>query len=336
MSEVQNTEEQPTKSKSGSLTLFIILFIMSLGLSTFLFLKYVKNAAKIEKQNEELSLAYEALNLHADSLQRELDMVMIKFENEINKNLAQEDLKQELRNELMAQKQELTSAYDRIQSLINESRTNTNSSIAKDDNSSSGKTPKSLVAAKAQINQLVKINYEYIDKIEKLQNEYIQEKAKSDSVQYVAQSLQFSNDSLLISNIQLQEDLSNSNPLLISKLNITPIREKNGVQEIVDKSKKVQRLKIKFIIPEGKPTEEVEKEVTIRIIAPNGSVLTQYNDELSNIDDLYTLNETVTYDGSEKSFIYYYDQKANYKPGVYQVEILHENRVLNQNEFYLY
>jgi len=134
----------------------------------------------------------------------------------------------------------------------------------------------------------------------------------------------------------LQEDLNNSNPLLISKLNITPIREKNGVQEIVDKSKKVQRLKIKFIIPEGKPTEEVEKEVTIRIIAPNGSVLTQYNDELSNIDDLYTLNETVTYDGSEKSFIYYYDQKANYKPGVYQVEILHENRVLNQNEFYLY
>ena len=160
MSTEQPDTSNQKSSRKGSLTLFIILFIASLALSGFLFFKYAKNAAQIQNQNKELTLAYEALNLHADSLQMELDKAIQELQNEINKNLAQEDLKEDLRIQLNSKKRELTSAYVRIKSLINSGGNNTQEVVA-----SNGNNRSNLLNAKGQIGKLVKLNYEYIDRI---------------------------------------------------------------------------------------------------------------------------------------------------------------------------
>jgi cell division protein ZapB len=330
MSTEQPDTSNQKSSKKGSLTLFIILFIASLALSGFLFFKYAKNAAQIQNQNKELTLAYEALNLHADSLQMELDKAIQELQNEINKNLAQEDLKEDLRIQLNSKKRELTSAYVRIKSLINSGGKNTQEVVA-----SNGNNRSNLLNAKGQIGKLVKLNYEYIDRIEQLQNDYILEKSKSDSTSYLARRLKNKNDSLKVSNVILRDKLSKVNNIRISRLNVYPIRERNGVQENVSKAKKTQRLKVSFMIQSGEATEEMEKELIIRIIAPNGSVLTQYIDELSDTDELFSMIETMTYDGSEKSIVYYYDQEAKYKPGIYQIEIYSDDMMISQNDFYL-
>jgi cell division protein ZapB len=330
MSTEQPDTSNQKSSRKGSLTLFIILFIASLALSGFLFFKYAKNAAQIQNQNKELTLAYEALNLHADSLQMELDKAIQELQNEINKNLAQEDLKEDLRIQLNSKKRELTSAYVRIKSLINSGGNNTQEVVA-----SNGNNRSNLLNAKGQIGKLVKLNYEYIDRIEQLQNDYILEKSKSDSTSYLARRLKNKNDSLKVSNVILRDKLSKVNNIRISRLNVYPIRERNGVQENVSKAKKTQRLKVSFMIQSGEATDEMEKELIIRIIAPNGSVLTQYIDELSDTDELFSMIETMTYDGSEKSIVYYYDQEAKYKPGIYQIEIYSDDMMISQNDFYL-
>lgn len=330
MSTEQPDTSNQKSSRKGSLTLFIILFIASLALSGFLFFKYAKNAAQIQNQNKELTLAYEALNLHADSLQMELDKAIQELQNEINKNLAQEDLKEDLRIQLNSKKRELTSAYVRIKSLINSGGNNTQEVVA-----SNGNNRSNLLNAKGQIGKLVKLNYEYIDRIEQLQNDYILEKSKSDSTSYLARRLKNKNDSLKVSNVILRDKLSKVNNIRISRLNVYPIRERNGVQENVSKAKKTQRLKVSFMIQSGEATDEIEKELIIRIIAPNGSVLTQYIDELSDTDELFSMIETMTYDGSEKSIVYYYDQEAKYKPGIYQIEIYSDDMMISQNDFYL-
>jgi len=330
MSTEQPKNPELKSSKKGSLTLFIILFIASLALSGFLFFKYAKNAAQIQNQNKELTLAYDALNLHADSLQMELDKAIQELQNEINKNLAQEDLKEDLRIQLNSKKRELTSAYVRIKSLIKSGGNNTQEVVA-----SNGNNRSNLLNAKGQIGKLVKLNYEYIDRIEKLQNDYILEKSKSDSTGYLARRLKNKNDSLKVSNVILRDKLSKVNTIRISRLNVYPIRERNGVQENVSKAKKTERLKVSFMVLSGEASEEVEKELVIRIIAPNGSVLTQYIDELSDTDELFSMIETMTYDGSEKSIVYYYDQEAKYKPGIYQIEIYNDNMMVSQNDFYL-
>jgi len=327
--EQPKTTDQKT-SKKGSLTLFIILFIASLALSGFLFFKYAKNAAQIENQNKELTLAYEALNLHADSLQMELDKAIQELQNEINKNLAHGDLKEDLRTQLNAKKRELNSAYVRIKNLINSGGKDSKGVVA-----SNGNNRSNLLNAKGQIGNLVKLNYEYIDRIEQLQNDYILEKNKSDSTGYLASLLKNKNDSLKVSNIILRDKLSKVNIIRISRLNVYPIRERNGVQENVSKAKKTQRLKVSFMIQSGEATDEMEKELIIRIIAPNGSVLTQYIDELSDTDELFSMIETMTYDGSEKSIVYYYDQEAKYKPGIYQIEIYNDDMIISQSDFYL-
>lgn len=260
----------------------------------------------------------------------ELDKAIQELQNEINKNLAQEDLKEDLRIQLNSKKRELTSAYVRIKSLINSGGNNTQEVVA-----SNGNNRSNLLNAKGQISKLVKLNYEYIDRIEQLQNDYILEKSKSDSTSYLARRLKNKNDSLKVSNVILRDKLSKVNNIRISRLNVYPIRERNGVQENVSKAKKTQRLKVSFMIQSGEATEEMEKELIIRIIAPNGSVLTQYIDELSDTDELFSMIETMTYDGSEKSIVYYYDQEAKYKPGIYQIEIYSDDMMISQNDFYL-
>lgn len=332
------SNEQPKtidqkSTKKNSLTLFIILFIASLALSGFLFFKYAKNAAKIENQNKELSLAYEALNLHADSLQNELDRVMEQLQDEINKNLAQEDLREDLRTQLNSKKNELASAYVRIKSLINSDGNVSSGALAS--TAIKAGNPKNLLNAKGQISKLVKLNYEYIDRIEELQNQYISEKAISDSTSYIAAKLKNKNDSLKIDNMVLKDKLSKANSIRISRLNVYPIREKNSVQEVVNKAKKTQRLKISFQVQANELIEEEEKELVIRIMAPNGYVLTQYVDELSDTDDLYSMVEKMTYDGTEKSIVYYYDQEAKYSAGIYKIEIYNDNQLISQNDFYL-
>ena len=258
MSTEQPDTSNQKSSRKGSLTLFIILFIASLALSGFLFFKYAKNAAQIQNQNKELTLAYEALNLHADSLQMELDKAIQELQNEINKNLAQEDLKEDLRIQLNSKKRELTSAYVRIKSLINSGGNNTQEVVA-----SNGNNRSNLLNAKGQIGKLVKLNYEYIDRIEQLQNDYILEKSKSDSTSYLARRLKNKNDSLKVSNVILRDKLSQVNNIRISRLNVYPIRERNGVQENVSKAKKTQRLKVSFMIQSGEATDEIEKEFII-------------------------------------------------------------------------
>lgn len=332
------SNEQPKtidqkSTKKNSLTLFIILFIASLALSGFLFFKYAKNAAKIENQNKELSLAYEALNLHADSLQNELDRVMEQLQDEINKNLAQEDLREDLRVQLNSKKNELASAYVRIKSLINSDGNVSSGALAS--TAKKAGNPKNLLNAKGQISKLVKLNYEYIDRIEELQNQYISEKSISDSTSYIAAKLKNKNDSLKIDNMFLKDKLSKANSIRISRLNVYPIREKNSVQEVVNKAKKTQRLKISFQVQANELIEEEEKKLVIRIMAPNGYVLTQYVDELSDTDDLYSMVEKMTYDGTEKSIVYYYDQEAKYSAGIYQIEIYNDNQLISQNDFYL-
>ena len=138
----------------------------------------------------------------------------------------------------MLKKRELASAHVRIKRLINAGGTNTNGVISS--SSSTEGNPKNLLSAKGQIGKLVKLNYEYIDRIEQLQNDYILEKAKSDSTSYLASELKNINDSLKIDNLILKDKLSKSNVIRISRLNVYTIREKMVFKKLSVKQKNTE------------------------------------------------------------------------------------------------
>lgn len=324
MNESTNTEIREEQPKGKALPLFIFLFIASLVMCAFLFFKYAKNAVKIQQQNEELSLAYQALDLKADSLQKELDFMYEQLQNKINENLAQEDLKEDLRNQLISQQSALASARRKISKLI-----------AGDDGSGSTGGPKNLLEAKNQIATLQKTNTANIAKIEFAQKEYAEANEIAQSNGLLALEFKDENDSLISLNTTLEKKLSTASILRIAGLNIITVREKRGKQEITDKASKVERLKISFSVLASDLTIKEQKDLTFRIIGPDKAVLAKDTKKLTDSDDLFTLKETITYDGTEKAVTYYYKQDSDYKSGAYKVELLNKGKLLDNASFSL-
>ena len=320
-----NMQEEAPKSKA--LPLFIVLFLASLALCAFLFFKYAKNARSIQQQNEELSLAYKVLDLKADSLQKELDFTLDQLQNKINENLAQEDLKEDLKQKLIAQQGQLASARRKISKLIAEGGAS---------GGSFGEGgPKNLLEAKNQIASLQQTNTEYIAKVEQAQRDYIAAKSLAQDYGTKASEYKEDNDSLIDANSVLEKKLSTASILRIAGLKASPVREKKGKLEITEKANKVERIRLSFSVLASELTEKEEKEIIFRVIAPNGTVLTENTSKLSDTDDLVSLTENITYDGTEKGVTYFYDQEADYAKGMHKVELYHNDKLLDRSTFSL-
>ncbi|MDA8886844.1 hypothetical protein N9I68_04630, partial [Bacteroidia bacterium] len=277
------------------------------------------------QKNEELTLAYQTLNLKADSLQLELNFALQQLQDKINENLAQIDLKDDLRKQLEAKKSALSTAYRRIRRLIAQGG----------NGSSSGGSSKSLLAAKNEITVLKQKNTEYIAKVERAQKEYVLAKNLADQNGSLASKFMDKSDSLHSINTVLETKLAGASVLSIAGLSIQPIRERKGKQEIIEKANKVERIKLNFSVLASELTTKEKKELTIRIIEPSGAVLTEDTDKLTDSDELYSLLESLTYDGTEKGVTFYYDQEAAYKKGKHRVEIYHDDKLLDRGSFSL-
>jgi cell division protein ZapB len=327
MEEENQSHIQEEAPKSKALPLFIFLFLASLALSAFLFFKYAKNARSIQQQNEELSLAYKVLDLRADSLQKELDFTLDQLQNQINENLAQEDLKEDLKEKLLAKQSQLASVRRRISKLIAEGGSS-NGSLGEGG-------PKNLLEAKNQIASLQQSNNEYIARVEQAQKDYITAKSLAQDYGTKASEYKEDNDSLINVNSVLEKKLSTASTIRIAGLKASPVREKKGELEITEKASKVERLRLSFSVLASDLTEKEEKEIIIRVIAPNGTVLTENTSKLSDTEDLVSLTENITYDGTEKGITYFYDQEADYAKGIHKVELYHNKKLLDRANFSL-
>ena len=174
----------------------------------------------------------------------------------------------------------------------------------------------------------VKEKEEYIAMVEEAQASYVQAKQK-------AEAFSEENESLLEMAETLSTKLSVASTLRIAGLSITPIKEKKGKQEPEDKASRVDRLKINFAVQASDLTEPEDKEIVIRIASPSGVILTKDNNRLQDKDELASIRETITYDGTEKGVTYYFDQEADYEKGVYKVEVLNNDKLLDRKAFSL-
>lgn len=114
---------------------------------------------------------------------------------------------------------------------------------------------------------------------------------------------------------------------IASQPNVGPIRvepqyNKKGVFTPIYKSKKVERLLITFDLLNNKLTDKpIDKKYVIRIKNPDGIILSNNNSKLTNIDDVYTHEENITFNGEQQKIKINYTQDAAYKKGKYSVEL---------------
>lgn len=312
-------------SKNRSLPLFVVLFLLSLGLNAYLFFKYAKNGEQIKKQNEELAIAYQAANLKADSLQNELDFTIQQLQDKINENLAQADLKESIRQQLEGKKAELARTKRQLSQLI--------ATVSGANGGNEG--PASLAEAKVKLNQLKEENETYIKQAELAQKEYEQAKEELRYTQGKAKQYRIENDSLIEITTELNQKLETASTMRIAGFRISPIRDKRGVEELTEKASKTEKFKIDFSILASQLTKKDEKDIIIRIINPNGVVLSKDTDKLMDKEDVTSLEHTLTYEGEEKGVTYYYDQEEEYESGAYKAELYNNGKLVGRTSFSL-
>lgn len=116
---------------------------------------------------------------------------------------------------------------------------------------------------------------------------------------------------------------------------------KKGTEQIETyKSKGIEKLKITFdVLDNPLIREPVEEEVTIRIIGPEGQVLSTNNATLADKSSVYTLKQTIISDGEMHKVKWYFPSSGNISSklpkGKYTTELWSRGMMKQKNTFEL-
>ncbi|MBL7812168.1 MAG: hypothetical protein JNL57_08090 [Bacteroidetes bacterium] len=116
---------------------------------------------------------------------------------------------------------------------------------------------------------------------------------------------------------------------------------KKGDQQVEStKAKSIEKLKITFDVLDNPLIKEpVEEEVTIRLIGPEGEVLSTSNQKLADKSSVYSLKQTIISDGEMHKVKWYYPTSGTVagklKKGKYTTELWSRQLLKQKNTFEL-
>jgi hypothetical protein len=103
------------------------------------------------------------------------------------------------------------------------------------------------------------------------------------------------------------------------------------------KNRKVDQLKISFILPSNPLTERNNKEVYMRVLDPNGAVLNDMSRggilNFANQEIGYSLKQNVAYTNDDQKVEMFYKKEVVFKSGKYVIEIYSEGFKIGTGSF---
>lgn len=301
--ERENTEEENAEPASrGRNALTLVLIIALLG--TWGYIIYDKN--KTTRERDVLTTQIVNSDSAKNELQRELNDAALRLDALKTSNVRADSL-------LKTKDKEIESLRNRVQTILNDKNA----------------TESQLAEAKRLLAQL-KGNIEtYVAEIEslKIQNVQLVEEKKAITEQRDAAMQNLDSAGKVI---QEKEDVIDiGSTLHASNFSIIGIQEKNsGKEKVTTKAKKVDKLRISFVIDENRITESGPKDIYVAITGPDGRPIT--------VQALGS-GDFVTRDGVKKPYtkkvqIYYekgqkvpvtleWSQKEDFQTGDYKIEI---------------
>jgi len=140
-------------------------------------------------------------------------------------------------------------------------------------------------------------------------------------------------------NIDLKDRLDRGARPQFGALLINGLMDKKGMLMLTDKAKTVAKLQINFDVLENPlVTQPIEEEVIIRIIDPNGNVVTT-NAKLTDKSKLASMNNTITFDGGLQKVKWTYPEKGvltgKLLKGKYVAELWTRGLMRQKNNFTL-
>jgi predicted nuclease with TOPRIM domain len=251
-----------------------------------------------------------------------VDSARNEIQNEFNDALARLDSATGSNTNLQGQLTERQSEIDRLKTEIR--------GITDKKNATAGE----LERARGLINQLnMRIDDMYAE-IQRLQGE---NKSLASSNRQLSQEKQ----QLTTERSQLQENLSTSesarrevedvaSTLHASNLNITPIDIKgSGKEKETNTAKRVDLLRISFVVDENRIASSGNKELYVSVTAPDGRPVTMASgsgqfDTRNEGNKTYTNKVTIPYEQGKRSPVSFdWKQEGKYQLGAYKIEVYH-------------
>ena len=209
-----------------------------------------------------------------------------------------------------------------------------------------------IAKQKQKIDKLVKENKD----IDLLKRQFAEMKAIRDGYRQQIDQLIKENKELRFANINLSQEVDDLNKskkdlsqkvelasvLKAESIDVKALREKGkGKLEVTEKAKRVSRISTTFVVAENKVAPKGEREVVLRILKPDGYVLTDPNNASGNFtkedgrSSEFTLRKKIQYNNNREEVVFDWDQLEELKSGLYISEIYLDGKLMGNYKFNL-
>lgn len=296
-------ENQKSEDKNRKL---IILLAVLLGVSVIGNIYLVSRTSKVETQVDVEKAKVDSLNSFKRALENDFQAMTYELDQFKGKNIQLDSLLEKASGDITKQKMQ-------IERLINEN--------------------KDIDLLKRQLAEMKAIRDGYREQIETLIKENKELRFANINLSQEVDNLSRTNEDMS-QKVQLASELRTENIL------VEPIREKGrGKIEVTEKAKRVSKINTTFVIAENKVAPKGKREVVLRIIKPDGYVLTDPNNgsgtftkEGGRSTD-YTLLKNVDYNNQRTEVLFEWDQLVELTSGLYIAEIYVDGKLMGTNKF---
>ncbi len=303
MADNYQPKEQENKPKNRSLTGFIVVIIILIGLIGFITWLYIDQKKTTMVITEELSEEKDSLRTEFIELKTEYDS--LKTDNDsLNTQLDSE--KERIDNILTELKNVKATNYSKIKELKNE------------------------------LSTLRKIAKSYVRQIDSLNTLNKQLERENKEVKEDLVKTKESKEKLEKEKEDLSKQVTKAKVLRAENIQPIPINKRGKEKAKVDK---VNKIKVNFTVDENALAEKGERYFYIRIAAPpDDFILTNSEDnlfEFNNKKIVYSARRKINYDGNETKATIYFDTQGELKPGEYEVYIFADGAQIGESSFTL-
>ena len=292
----ETQEQGPRKS------IVIIVITILLGTNGLLLWQFFEKKASLDAANQMVT----STTAEKDQIQMELNQVKGEFEKVKAENL-------NLRDQLTVKDEEIKAKVAEIQKLI----------------AMGG--PAQIAKAKAEISNLRGLNQMYVAQIDSLRKQNNQLVSENSSLSSNLQTQRSENENLSRENTLLSGKVAAGSVLKATAIVTEGLRFRSSGKEVLtNKSKNVQRLRVRFVLTENKVIDRGSVNIYVRMLSPDGAVMSADNESfMSNGKAMvYTLKEPVNYENKDTPVEVEWSKGSTFLKGHYNIEIYQQGGVL--------
>jgi len=141
------------------------------------------------------------------------------------------------------------------------------------------------------------------------------------------------------SNKELSEKVNKAAALKAQNLKVLTVNSRGKIKDREEyKSKKVDKLKLTFTLPENELTAQESKDIYVRVLDPEGAVIADDATgsgefEINGAPSKFTTRESVAFQNNNQKVEMLYDNTSQLRPGKYNVELYAEGYKIGGGNF---